>query len=40
MDVISDASEIQNEVERTVLPLTVDWRDLVSLGVTYTTSFC
>lgn len=34
MEVISDANEIQNEVDRTVLPLTVDWRALVSLGVT------
>ena len=34
MDVISDAKEIQNEVERMVLPLTVDWRDLVSFGST------
>ena len=34
MEVISDANEIQKEVDRTVLPLTVDWRDLVSLGST------
>ena len=40
MEVNSDANEIQNEVERTLFPLTVDWRDLTSLGSTYTTSFC
>lgn len=40
MVVRSDASDSQKEVERTLLPLTVDYRDFVSLGSTYTTSFC
>ena len=34
MEVSNEASEIQKEVERTLLPLTVDWRDLTLLGST------
>ena len=40
IDVMSEARDIQKEVERMVLPLMVDWRSLVSLASTYTTSFC
>ena len=39
-DVSNEASEVQKEVERTLLPLTVDWRAFMSFGSTYTTSFC
>lgn len=30
----NEAMEIQNEAERTLLPLTVDWRALILLGST------
>lgn len=40
MEVNKEASEIQKEVLRTLFPFTVDCRALVSLGSTYTTSFC
>lgn len=33
-DVSSDANEIQNDVERTLLPLTVDWRAFTAFGST------
>ena len=39
-EISSDANENQNDVERTLLPLTVDWRAYMLLGSTYTTSFC
>ena len=34
MDVSNEANEIQKEVERTLLPLTVDWRAFTLLGST------
>ena len=39
-DVSSDASDIQNELERRLFPLTVDSRWRFSFGDTYTTSPC
>jgi hypothetical protein len=33
-DAAIEAMDIQNEVERTLLPLTVDWRARYSLGAT------
>lgn len=34
IEVNNDASEIQKEVERTLLPFTVDWRAFTALGST------
>ena len=36
----NDATENQNDIERTVLPFVVDWLAFVGLGSTYTISFC
>ena len=40
MVVNKEARDIQKEVERTLFPLTVDWRARTELGSTYITSFC
>ena len=34
IEVSNDAREIQNEVDRTLLPFTVDWRAFTALGST------
>ena len=40
IDAMSEAIDIQNEVERRLLPFTVDCLAFTGLGSTYTTSSC